>query len=108
MVVFLSAAAGCGCAFSRKIKHGLPDQELERGLDAMLAAYGNGDMEADAAGPSAPAPAHPPKKKPARPAKKPRATAAATRGAPRCPFLLQPSSGGPRHTCNLSVASTAR
>ena len=63
-----------------------PQQELERGLDAMLAVYGqgtsgggsSGDMDAEA-GPSAPAPAAPPKKKPSRPAKKPRALA--TRGA---------------------------
>jgi hypothetical protein len=54
----------------------------------MLAAYGQGDMDTDAPGPSAPAPHHPPKKKPARPAKKPRAAAAAaaagTRGARAC------------------------
>ena len=64
-------------------------QELERGLDTMLDAYGNnaGQEHEDVQGPSAPQPAAA-KKKPQRPSKKPRAAASAHTNAglmPTCP-----------------------
>ena len=64
-------------------------QELERGLDTMLDAYGNtdGQEHEDVQGPSAPQPAAA-KKKPQRPSKKPRgatSTHANTGQLPTCP-----------------------
>ena len=75
---FLLRHAHC-IAFSQCAESHFPVQELERGLDTMLDAYGAAgshlEQPGEAQGPSAPQPAAGTRKKPARPSKKPRGAA---------------------------------
>ena len=65
--------------FSQCAESHFPAQELERGLDTMLDAYGAAgahlEQPGEAQGPSEPQPAPGTRKKPARPSKKPRGAA---------------------------------